>query len=121
MRRLSALWLDVSPLRDSAHYRRLWFGDLVASSGSQFAAVALPYQVYSATHSSFAVGMVGLTALVPLLLGALAAGAIADAFDRRRVLVASHATSAPRGHVSRKAPRCPRPCSVPLDARGAGS
>jgi MFS family permease len=94
VRRLSALWLDVSPLRDSAHYRRLWFGDLVASSGSQFAAVALPYQVYSATHSSFAVGMVGLTSLVPLLLGALAAGAIADAFDRRRVLVASQATSA---------------------------
>ena len=93
-RRLSSLWLDVSPLRDSAYYRRLWTGDLVASSGSQFAAVALPYQVYSATHSSLAVGMVGLTSLLPLLLGALAAGAIADAFDRRRVLVASQATSA---------------------------
>ena len=45
--RLSRLWVDISPLREFPAYRRLWVGDLVASGGSQFAAVALPYQVFA--------------------------------------------------------------------------
>jgi hypothetical protein len=92
--RLSRLWLDVSPIRDSAAYRRLWAGDLVAAAGSQFAAVALPYQVYRLTGSSLKVGLIGLAALGPLLLGSLAAGAIADAFDRKLLLVTSQVASA---------------------------
>jgi MFS family permease len=91
--RLAGLWIDVSPVRDSAAYRRLWLGDLVASAGSQLAAVALPYQVYRQTGSSLAVGLIGLAALGPLLLGSLAAGAIADAFDRRLLLIASQLAS----------------------------
>jgi MFS family permease len=94
VRRLSRLWLDVSPIRDSAAYRRLWAGDLVAAAGSQFAAVALPYQVYRLTGSSLQVGLIGLAALGPLLLGSLAAGAIADTFDRKLLLIASQVTSA---------------------------
>ena len=93
MSRLGRLWLDVSPLRDSRPYRRLWVGDLFASAGSQLAAVALPYQVYRQTGSSLAVGLIGLAALGPLLLGSLAAGAIADAFDRRRLLIVSQLAS----------------------------
>ncbi|MDX6494117.1 MAG: hypothetical protein QOE17_103, partial [Gaiellales bacterium] len=93
MRRLAGLWLDVSPLRDSPAYRRLWTGDLVASAGSQLAAVALPYQVYRQTGSSLDVGLIGLAVLGPLLLGSLAAGAIADAFDRRLLLLGSQAAS----------------------------
>ena len=54
--RLSRLWVDVSPLREFPAYRRLWVGDLVASAGSQFAAVAFPYQVYRQTGSSLQVG-----------------------------------------------------------------
>ena len=92
--RLSRLWVDVSPLREFPAYRRLWVGDLVASAGSQFAAVALPYQVYRQTGSSLQVGLIGLAALGPLLVGALASGVIADAFDRKRLLLASQATSA---------------------------
>jgi MFS family permease len=90
----SRLWLDVSPLRESADYRRLWTGDLVASCGSQFAAVALPYQVYRITGSPLQVGLIGLAGLVPLLVGSLASGVIADAFDRKRLLIASQTTSA---------------------------
>ena len=66
------------------------------SAGSQFAAVALPYQVYRQTGSSLQVGLIGLAVLGPLLVGALASGAIADAFDRRRLLLASQSTSAAR-------------------------
>jgi predicted MFS family arabinose efflux permease len=93
VRRLAGLWLDVSPLRDSPAYRRLWTGDLVASAGAQLAAVALPYQVYRQTGSSLDVGLIGLAVLGPLLLGSLAAGAIADAFDRRLLLLGSQAAS----------------------------
>jgi MFS family permease len=92
--RLSRLWVDISPLREFPAYRRLWVGDLVASGGSQFAAVALPYQVYHKTGSSLQVGLIGLAALGPLLVGALASGVIADAFDRKRLLLASQSTSA---------------------------
>jgi hypothetical protein len=91
--RLGRLWLDVSPLRDSPAYRRLWVGELFVAAGSQLAAVALPYQVYRQTGSSLAVGLIGLAALGPLLLGSLAAGAIADAFDRRRLLILSQLAS----------------------------
>jgi MFS family permease len=49
--------------------------------------VALPYQVYRLTGSSFAVGMIGLAELLPLLVTAFIGGALADALDRRRLLV----------------------------------
>jgi small-conductance mechanosensitive channel len=87
--RLSALWLDVSPLRSSRDYRRLWTGDLLSSAGQQFTIVALPYQVFTLTHSSFDVGLLGAVQLVPVLVGALTAGTLADAFDRRRLLAAA--------------------------------
>src|SRR5204862_5948956 len=53
----------------------------------------LPYQVYRQTGSSLDVGLIGLAVLGPLLLGSLAAGAIADAFDRRLLLLGSQAAS----------------------------
>jgi len=87
------LLLDLSPLRDSAHYRRLWAGDLFGSAASQVGVVGLPYQVYQLTHSSLAVGLIGLAALGPLLAGALFSGAISDAFDRKRLLIASQVVS----------------------------
>jgi MFS family permease len=51
--------------------------------------VALPYQVYQLTHSSFAVGLLGVVELVPLLLTAFVGGALADAVDRRRMVIAT--------------------------------
>ena len=53
-------------------------------------AVALAIQVYAITQSSFAVGVVGICAFVPLVVFGLYGGAIADSMDRRRLaLVAS--------------------------------
>src|SRR4051794_36165883 len=49
--------------------------------------VAIPYQMYELTHSTLAVGLLGLAALVPLLVVPLWGGAIADAGDRRSVLL----------------------------------
>jgi MFS family permease len=55
--------------------------------GSQLTLVAVSFQAYGLTHSTLIVGLIGLVQLVPLLAGALLGGALADAVDRRTVLV----------------------------------
>jgi MFS family permease len=82
-----SLIADLTPLRVSAPYRRLWAGSSVSQIGSQMSAVAIALQVFSITGSSFAVGMVGLASLGPLVVFGLYGGSIADAHDRRRVLL----------------------------------
>lgn len=84
-RRLSRLLTDLGPLRESRDFRRLWFGQSVSQLGQQMTAVTVAYQVYILTRSSFAVGLVGLYALLPLIAGGLYGGALVDAFDRRKV------------------------------------
>jgi MFS family permease len=89
-RRWRAVLTDVRPLQASPAYRRLFFGNTVAQLGQQMTNVAVAIQVYSITHSSFYVGLVGVFALVPLIALGLYGGAIADAVDRRTLaLVAS--------------------------------
>jgi len=83
------IFVDLSPLRRFRSFRRLWLGQLVSQLGSALTTVAVPYQVYRLTGSSFDVGMVSLVQLGPLLVGSLLGGSIADAFDRRRVLLGS--------------------------------
>src|SRR5215831_12293106 len=81
--------LDVSPLLRHRDYRLLYIGQLVSAFGSMITYVAVPYQVFLLTKSSFAVGMLGAVQLVPLLLFGLWGGAYADSMDRRRLLVVS--------------------------------
>jgi MFS family permease len=86
--------VDASPLRDYRDYRRLWIGQAVTFLGSQMAMVALPYQLYTLTHSTLALGLFSFTSLVPLLTLTLAGGAVADAFDRRRLVLATETLEA---------------------------
>src|SRR2546423_1112778 len=81
--------VDLGPLRRFPYFRRLWLGQLVSQLGSALTTGAGPYQVYRLTGSSFAVGMVSLAPLGPLLVGSLLGGSIAVACDRRRILLAS--------------------------------
>jgi MFS family permease len=74
---------DVTPLRISPDYRRLWFGLGINNIGQQMTAVAVAVQVYRITGSSLAVGLVGAFALVPLIVFGLYGGAVADVVDRR--------------------------------------
>jgi MFS family permease len=76
---------DISPLREHADFRRLWFGNTVSYIGQQMTAMAVALQVYAITGSSFYVGLVGLCSLVPLIVFGLYGGAVADAVDRRRL------------------------------------
>jgi len=83
---VAALFADVSPLRHSRDFRRLWAGQTISAMGSQLTLVALAYQTFHLTHSTFMVGLLGFVGLVPLLAGSLWGGTLADAWDRRRVL-----------------------------------
>ena len=84
---MSRLTLDVSPVRVSPGFRNLLVGDAVSVVGTQVTAVAVPLQVYALTGSAAAVGLVGLTGLVPLIVFGLYGGAVADAVDRRRLVL----------------------------------
>ncbi len=79
--------LDLSPLRVSPAFRRLTVGDSISIVGTQVTAVAIPLQVYRQTGSAAAVGAVGLVGLVPLVVLGLYGGAVADAVDRRRLVM----------------------------------
>ena len=85
--------MDLSPLRQPA-YRRLFLGIAATMLGQQMTLVAVPYQVYRLTGSSLLVGATSMVALVPLILFGLLGGAIADAMDRRRLMVITSAGAA---------------------------
>ena len=81
--------VDASPLRRHVGFRWLWTGQLVASLGSQLTVVGVGYQTFQLTGSTAMVGLVSLGQLVPLLAGSLFGGPLVDAWDRRRVLMAT--------------------------------
>lgn len=84
-RRLRGVFADVRPLAEP-HFRRLWTANIVTVIGAQLTVVAVPAQIYSITGSSGMVGLTGLFGLVPLVVFGLWGGALADHFDRRRLL-----------------------------------
>ena len=86
LRWLRAIAVDTGPLRHSRDYRLLAVGGFVSGMGTQVTLVALPFQMYVLTGSSFAVGMIGLAELVPLAAMTLLGGALADRTERRRLL-----------------------------------
>jgi MFS family permease len=86
---LARIAVDVRPLRDSRDFRRLWFGTGISAIGSQITTVAIPFQLYELTGSTLMVGLLGIAALVPLLIVPIYGGAVADAVDRRRLLLYS--------------------------------
>jgi MFS family permease len=78
---------DVTPVRRHPDYRRILTGQALLNLGAQGTVVAVAYQAYRLTGSSLVVGLISLGQLVPLLVGTLWGGAVADAMDRRRLLV----------------------------------
>ena len=62
-------------------------GRLVASLGQQMLTVAVGWELYERTHSALALGLVGLTQMLPMILFTLPAGHVADNHDRKRIIV----------------------------------
>ncbi|MDQ2975086.1 MAG: MFS transporter [Acidobacteriota bacterium] len=68
-------------------FRLLWMGQIVSVTGSWMQLVAINWHVYQLTRSPFALGMVGLFRGVPIILCSLVGGVVADAMDRRRLMI----------------------------------
>jgi MFS family permease len=83
----SRLVTDITPLRESPQFRRLWAGTTLSAVGSAFTSFALPLQVYDITRSPFAVGAIGVATVVPTVVVGLLGGTLADATDRRRLIL----------------------------------
>lgn len=78
--------MDLSPLR-RRDFRLLYLGQFVSFFGSMMSYVALPFALYQATHSTIWTGVLGVIQLVPSVVGGLVGGALADAVDRRKLIV----------------------------------
>jgi MFS family permease len=85
-RRLGACLVDRRPLAIPA-YRRLWVASVIAAVGGSFSGLAVPTQLFTVTGSSATVGASAAVSLVALMVSALWGGALADAMDRRRLLL----------------------------------
>lgn len=81
------LLADTRPLREFPAYRRLWAGSAASSVGGAMTYFAVILQVYRLTHSSAAVGALGLAVAVPTIGLGLFGGSIADAVDRRTLVL----------------------------------
>jgi MFS family permease len=81
------LVVDTTPLRESRQFRLLFWGQVISLVGRQFTVVAASYEVYQLTHSTVMVGLLSLGQLLPLLAFSLIGGSLADALDRRRLLL----------------------------------
>src|SRR3954454_22213989 len=92
-RALRAVAVDADLLRRRREMRLLMIGQGVSLLGSQVTLVAIPVQMFQLTRDSFAVGLIGAAQFVPILALALVGGALADAFDRRRLIIGAEVGS----------------------------
>ena len=84
---LRALAIDTGPLRRHPQFRLLLTATAITTLGSMSTYVTVPFHVYRLTHSTLAVGLLAVVQIVPLVLTGLLGGALADAMDRRRIIV----------------------------------
>ena len=68
-------------------YRLLLTGRFITSFGNEMLSFAIGWELWLRTHSAFALGMVGLVQVVPVIFLSLPAGHVADQHNRRRIVV----------------------------------
>src|ERR1700736_3026775 len=81
--------IDITPLRRHRDFRLLFIGRLVSFFGTMITVVAFPFQVYQSPHSVLLVGVLGLLKFATILVFAMAGAALADAVDRRAMVLLS--------------------------------
>ena len=86
--------IDLTPLKTSADFRRLFVGQALSEFGTQITFVAVPLQVYVITRSTAMVGLLALCETLPLVVLPIVGGAIADTVERRRFLMVAQAIAA---------------------------
>jgi MFS family permease len=81
--------IDLTPLRVSPAFARLWFGNTLAGIGTFVTNTAVGLHIYDLTRSTFMVSLVAWFSLLPMVVAGLYGGAIADRFDRRTVALSA--------------------------------
>lgn len=89
--RAKAHLVDLTPLKISRDFRLLFIGRSISDFGDEVIAVTIPFMVFQITGSTLAVGLIGLVQLVPVLVFPIIGGAVADALERRRLVIVTHA------------------------------
>ena len=84
---MGLLSLDVTPLKQNSNYRWLYTGQFISVFGSMITYVAIPFEMYEITGSTFHVGMLGIVQLIPLIIFGFWGGALADSVDRRKMVL----------------------------------
>ena len=84
-RRRGGFFADLSPLRQSPAFARLWAGSSIAGIGAQVTVVTVGLHIYHLTQSTLAVSLVALWAIGPMIIAGLYGGMLADVFDRRKL------------------------------------
>lgn len=82
---MSGNFIDLRPFRASRAFTGLWIGSTLSGLGGQLTLVTVMLHVFALTGSTFAVSMVAVAGLIPMILAGLYGGMLADAFDRRKV------------------------------------
>ncbi|MGZ8601513.1 MAG: MFS transporter [Actinomycetota bacterium] len=82
--------VDITPLKVSRDFRKLFIGRSISDFGDEIVAVVVPFQVYQITGSTLAVGLIGLVELIPVFVFPIVGGAFADALERRRLTIVTH-------------------------------
>lgn len=82
-------FVDLRPFTSSPAFARMWFGSTLSGLGGQLTIVAVMLHVYALTGDTFAVSMIAVAGLVPMVFAGLYGGMLADAFDRRVVALAA--------------------------------
>ncbi|MGH6694821.1 MFS transporter, partial [Sphingopyxis sp.] len=78
----------LAPFRYPA-FRAIWIANLASNMGSMIQSVAAAWLMTELTQSHLLIALVQAGATIPILLLGIFAGAIADNFDRRRVMLAA--------------------------------
>ncbi|HEX8081826.1 MAG TPA: MFS transporter [Jatrophihabitans sp.] len=87
--RLRSQVIDLGPLRRHRDFRLRTIAASISVFGTYFTMIAVPIQIMRLTDSTVAVGLVGAVEFVPIVAVGLLGGAIADRFDRRKVVLVS--------------------------------
>jgi MFS family permease len=83
--------IHIPPALQHRRFRLLWIGLLISVAGSRMQFAAILWNIRVLSDQPIALGAIGLARVVPVIIFSLVGGAIADAFDRRRILFVTQA------------------------------
>ena len=78
--------LHIPPALKHRRFRLLWIGVLISVAGSRMQFAAILWHIRELSDQPIALGFIGLARVIPIIIFSLIGGAIADVFDRRKVI-----------------------------------